>query len=190
MADGRQRFLEAAVRLFARHSVAGTSLQMIGDELGVTKAAVHHHFRSREELLTAVVEPVRVGLRSTVAAAEALRGRHVRADRALTGFVDLVLANRELLPVLQGDPGAAELLGSHPDLHDLTGRLTQLLADVEPGPTGHVRADAVLSGTACAAGPRSNHIDPAELRAVLIETGRRALALRIRKEQPRTSQLC
>ncbi|MBB2948776.1 AcrR family transcriptional regulator [Actinoplanes lutulentus] len=179
----RQKFLDAAIRLFARHSVAGTSLQMIGDELGVTKAAVHHHFRSREDLLAAVVEPVRVGLRETVLAAEALRGRHARAERALTGFVAVVLGNRELLPVLTGDPGAAELLGSHPDLGDLTRRLTNLLAEVDPdpGPGGHIRADVVLSGIACAAGPRSHGADPAILRGHLLDTGRRALGLRTRK---------
>ena len=31
---------------------------MIADELGVTKAAVYHHFHTREELLTAVLEPL------------------------------------------------------------------------------------------------------------------------------------
>ncbi|GLY02382.1 TetR family transcriptional regulator [Actinoplanes sp. NBRC 101535] len=177
--DSQQRFLDAAIHLFARHSVAGTSLQMIGDELGVTKAAVHHHFRSRADLLTAVVEPVCAGLRVSVEAAEALRGRHVRADRALTGFVDVVLGNRELLPVLTGDPGAAELLGSHPCLGDLTSRLTALLAEAEGSDGGHLRADIILSGIACAAGPRSRHLDPTELRGHLVDTGRRALGLRI-----------
>ena len=74
-ADSRQRFIDAAISLFARHSFAGTSLQMIADEVGVTKSAVHHHFRTREELLTAVLEPLLGELRSAVEAAEAPRSR-------------------------------------------------------------------------------------------------------------------
>ncbi len=34
------RIIAAASTLFARHGVGGTSLQMIADEIGVTKAAV------------------------------------------------------------------------------------------------------------------------------------------------------
>ncbi|MCK5753751.1 MAG: helix-turn-helix transcriptional regulator, partial [Mycobacterium sp.] len=39
----RDRLTAAAVELFTRHSFAGTSLQMIADELGFTKAAIYHH---------------------------------------------------------------------------------------------------------------------------------------------------
>ena len=46
---------------------------MIADELGFTKAAIYHHFRTREQLLDAVVEPILDQLRGIIAAAEALR---------------------------------------------------------------------------------------------------------------------
>ena len=49
--DTRTRLIEVAIDLFTRHSFAGTSLQMIADELGFTKAAIYHHFRTREQLL-------------------------------------------------------------------------------------------------------------------------------------------
>ena len=38
----------AALELFARRGVSGTSLQDIADHLGVTKAAVYYQFRSKE----------------------------------------------------------------------------------------------------------------------------------------------
>jgi len=34
----RQRLIEVAIELFKQHSVAGTSLQMISDALGLTKS--------------------------------------------------------------------------------------------------------------------------------------------------------
>jgi AcrR family transcriptional regulator len=36
------RIIAAALELFARNGVGGTSLQMIADAIGVTKAAVYH----------------------------------------------------------------------------------------------------------------------------------------------------
>src|SRR5690348_7027527 len=106
--DSRQRFIDVAVRLFARHSFAGTSLQMIAAELGVTKAAVYHHFHTREDLLAAVVEPLVAELQTIIEAAEAHRSPHARAEHLLTGFVDIVVRNRELVPVLALDAGARE----------------------------------------------------------------------------------
>ncbi|HSZ37995.1 MAG TPA: helix-turn-helix domain-containing protein, partial [Acidimicrobiales bacterium] len=42
-----------ALDLFGEHSVSGTSLQMIADVLGVTKAAVYHQFRTKEAIVVA-----------------------------------------------------------------------------------------------------------------------------------------
>jgi AcrR family transcriptional regulator len=38
----KSRIASAATALFAEHGVGGTSLQMIADAIGVTKAAVYH----------------------------------------------------------------------------------------------------------------------------------------------------
>ena len=52
----RRRTVEAALHLFARHGVGGTSLQAIADDLGLTKAAVYHQFRTKDEIALAVIE--------------------------------------------------------------------------------------------------------------------------------------
>ena len=176
--DSRQRFIDAAIRLFARHSFAGTSLQMIADEVGVTKSAVHHHFRTREELLTAVLEPLLGELRRAVEAAEAQRSRSARAERMLTGFVDLVVGNRMLAPVLIGDPGTIEIMRSRPGVSDLVDRLIKLIADVEPGVGGWIKADMVLAGIAGGMSARTRDLDNDVLRRHLVEASRRTLGLR------------
>ena len=48
--------LDAALDLFATHGVSGTSLQMIADAVGITKAAVYHQFRTKEQIVIAVTE--------------------------------------------------------------------------------------------------------------------------------------
>jgi AcrR family transcriptional regulator len=42
------RVLDAALDLISEHGVSGTSLQMIADAVGVTKAAVYHQFKTKE----------------------------------------------------------------------------------------------------------------------------------------------
>ena len=87
--DTRTRLIEAAIDLFTRHSFAGTSLQMIADELGFTKAAIYHHFRTREQLLAAVIEPMLDELRTVVESAETKRTPHARAEHMLSGYAAL-----------------------------------------------------------------------------------------------------
>ena len=176
--DSRQRFIDVAVRLFTQHSFAGTSLQMIADEVGVTKAAVYHHFRTREDLLAAVIEPLLVQLRTIVEEAEALRSTSARAEHLLTGFTALAVRNRDLMSVLAADPGTIDLLRSQHDVGPLIDRQVKLLADVTPGTAGMVNAGFVLAGIAGAAGPRMIDLDGEELTEHLIQAGRRTLGLR------------
>lgn len=46
----------AAVDLFARHGFANTSVQQIVDSAGVTKGAMYHYFRSKDDLLFGIYE--------------------------------------------------------------------------------------------------------------------------------------
>ncbi len=48
--DTRGKILEAAGGLFAQKGFFGVSMQNIADELGITKAALYHHFESKEGL--------------------------------------------------------------------------------------------------------------------------------------------
>jgi AcrR family transcriptional regulator len=174
----RQRLVEVAVELFTRHSVAGTSLQMISDELGLTKSAIYHHFRTREELLSAVIEPLVAEVTGLVEAAEARRGARARADYLIVGFATLAASNRELVPLLSGDPGVLELLRMRSEWAAVVRRQMSLLADVEPGLGGQVKAVMVMSGLASAVGADYGDVDDDELREQLIAAGRRSLGLR------------
>lgn len=52
----RQEILRAALRQFAHHGYAGTSIQDIVDEARVTKPALYYHFPSKEALYRALVD--------------------------------------------------------------------------------------------------------------------------------------
>src|SRR5512145_946533 len=69
------RIIEAALVLFAEHGISGTSLQMIADAIGVTKAAVYHQYNTKDEIILAVAQVVLAGLEAALTAAEAERSR-------------------------------------------------------------------------------------------------------------------
>ncbi len=53
--DTRERLLDAAERLFAERGLGATSLRAVTKTADANLAAVHYHFGSKEELLSAVV---------------------------------------------------------------------------------------------------------------------------------------
>ncbi|MEU4164351.1 TetR family transcriptional regulator [Actinoplanes sp. NPDC026670] len=53
--DTRDRILTVALRLFATQGYATTSLREIADELGVTKAALYFHFKTKEDILNGIL---------------------------------------------------------------------------------------------------------------------------------------
>ena len=50
------RILNAALELFAEYGVGATSYGMIADAIGVTKGAVYHQFKTKDEIVIAVAE--------------------------------------------------------------------------------------------------------------------------------------
>lgn len=176
----RQRLIDMAVELFKRHSVAGTSLQMISDQLGLTKSAIYYHFRTRDELLSAVIEPLIAEVAMLVDAAETRHGARARADYMLVGYAGLAASNRELVSLLTGDSGVTDLLQTRTAWATLIQRQIALLANVEPGLGGEVKAAMVMSGIASAAGADYGDVDVDTLREHLIAGGRRTLGLRTR----------
>jgi AcrR family transcriptional regulator len=52
----RRRLLEAAIDCLASVGWAGTTVTVVAGRAGVSRGAAQHHFRTREELVTAAVE--------------------------------------------------------------------------------------------------------------------------------------
>jgi len=54
--DTRQQIRAVALELFAEQGYEKTSLREIAERLGVTKAAVYYHYRTKEEILTSLLD--------------------------------------------------------------------------------------------------------------------------------------
>jgi AcrR family transcriptional regulator len=181
--DTRQRVLDVAMALFIRHSFAGTSLQMIANELGFTKAAIYYHFRTREQLLIGVMEPMLRQIRAVVDTAEQQRSARSRAETMVNGYVDLIATNRSVAAVLAFDPSVRGVLRDQPEWSDVIDRQIAVLAGVRRGPAGVITANAVLTGLAGAASSASSDVDDDQLRELLLDLGRRAVGLRTPRRQ-------
>ena len=96
--------LDAALELFGEQGVSGTSLQMIADRIGVTKAAVYHQFPSKEEIVMGVLAPALETLRESVEHAERQETAEGRREAMLTALVELTVGHRWLAAILQADP--------------------------------------------------------------------------------------
>ena len=52
----KERILEEALKLFAQSGYMGASMNDIATNLGVTKAALYKHYKSKQEILDSIVE--------------------------------------------------------------------------------------------------------------------------------------
>jgi AcrR family transcriptional regulator len=63
----RRGLLQAARKLFGEKGFAGTSVDEVVKAAGVTKGALYHHFKDKDDLFRAVVEEVKVDVTSAAA---------------------------------------------------------------------------------------------------------------------------
>jgi AcrR family transcriptional regulator len=169
------RILDAALKLIGENGVGGTSLQMIADEIGVTKAAVYHQFKTKEEIVIALTERELGGLEEALEAAEAEQDRPRARQLLLDRVIDLAVARRGVAATLQFDPVIVRLLAEHEPFQRFIQRLYGVLLG-DAGDDARVSA-AMLSG-AIAVGvihPLVAGIDNDILRSQLLRITRRLI---------------
>ena len=55
----KEKILEEALKLFAQSGYMGTSMNDIASKLGVTKAALYKHYKSKQEILDSIIEKMK-----------------------------------------------------------------------------------------------------------------------------------
>ncbi|WP_281262722.1 TetR/AcrR family transcriptional regulator [Nocardia nova] len=60
--DTRDRIRSVAMELFSANGYEHTSIREIADRLGITKAAVYYHFRSKEDIVVSLADDLRRGI--------------------------------------------------------------------------------------------------------------------------------
>ena len=172
-----ERLVACALELFARHGVAGTSLQMIADELGVAKAAVYYHFRTKDAVVHAVLAPAFAGFADLLDDLERYP-QPQRPARLVDGLARQAVQHRALYSVVLRDVAAARLGGRTAEQAVLFDRLRETLAGPQPDPGALVRAAVFLSGlVGPAVDPHVRTLDDDTLEGAIRSAGRRLLGL-------------
>jgi AcrR family transcriptional regulator len=105
----RRRILDTALDLFSAQGFAATSTRELSERLGFTKAALYYHFRTKDELLQALVEPVMAQLAALLPPfmVEEPPLPDAARERLLSSYLDVIVQHRRLLGVLVQDPSAS-----------------------------------------------------------------------------------
>ena len=175
----KTRVVEAALALFAEHGIAGTSLSMIADAIGVTKAAVYHQYPAKDGIVVAVAEAVLAGLEQVVSAAETERSRARAREVLVDGMVDLAVEQRHMAGILQRDPVMLRFLAEHGPFRRVMQRVNRVLMGGAADPAARVLAATLAAAIAGAVvHPLAEGLDDATLRVQLRRRLRRLLPRR------------
>ncbi|BCJ37974.1 TetR family transcriptional regulator [Actinocatenispora thailandica] len=175
-AQTRQRILDIALELFTERGFAGTSVADLAGRLGTSKAALYHHFRSKNEILAALLEAPTRRFDELVAQASEL------TDEQLLGrVVDLTAELFAVAGVLDGDPSVqaaqrAQLLDRSRDINQaLTAALVAPPGDADARLRAHAAYAAAKHGTLAAVADLGTTELPATSRTALVTAALRAL---------------
>ncbi|WP_203926493.1 TetR family transcriptional regulator [Virgisporangium ochraceum] len=98
----RDRILAEAIEMFTRHGYHRTTLRLLADRLGITKAAILYHFPAKDRIIVALMDPFVVAIEEAIEHAAAIPfpdSRRVLLD----GILDAYLANQQLLLMARTD---------------------------------------------------------------------------------------
>ena len=167
--DTASQIRQVALDLFSEQGFDGTSLQQIADRLGVTKAALYYHYRSKDELLAAVVEPLFTNLEAFMDSAESSEGRKPAHRRQrLAAYVDCQLAHRDVLGFLSRDLAVLGRPAVAKRSLALRDRISTAIAGSDLSLQNRIRVSFALSGVQ---GAIVTHAEatPDELRGPVLE---------------------
>jgi AcrR family transcriptional regulator len=173
------RTIEAALVLFAEHGVSGTSLQMIADAIGVTKAAIYHQYNTKDEIILAVAQAVLARLEAAVTAAEAERSRLRAREVLVAQMIDLAVERRRMAGLLQRDPVMLRFLENHEPFRRVMARVNRVLMGGASHPQARVQAATLAAAIGGAViHPLVLDLDDESLRSQLLKQARKLLPLR------------
>jgi AcrR family transcriptional regulator len=148
VAARRLRILDAAARCFAKHGFARTRVEDVAAEARVSRALVHHHFGSKEELAQQVQQHM---LEEWSAAVDHAIAGAASAGEALEAWLRVNLSDMRRRPLLHAILADAALLASFEDAarRSMAEWREKLVALLQRGVTsGEFRVDLDVESTA------------------------------------------
>jgi AcrR family transcriptional regulator len=138
--DTRARIQQVALELFAEQGYERTSLREIAERLGVTKAALYYHFKSKEDIAASFTEDYFAQLDALIAWGREQPPTARTARELLDGYITIVMESGEVFRFLERNQ--ATVHGTEDGKHRFTQFRPRLRAIVEiiTGPDAPARA--------------------------------------------------
>ena len=161
-----RRIARLALDRFRVSGFVGTSIADLAGALGVSKAAIYYHYRSKDALLHRLIDPV-------LDAIDACIGDHTtpaRTPRGLLGaYLAVLLAHREVVPLIATDVAVLNHPSIGPRLRAQNQQLQSLLAGPDTSVSARLRAEAALGAIwrPLIAQPPLDLTDPAHQRILI-----------------------
>jgi AcrR family transcriptional regulator len=141
----QSRVIVGALEVFARNGVGGTSLQMIADEIGVTKAALFYQYRSKQEIVLAAAESELARLDDVISAAETSASADEAREVMIAGMVELAVERGRRMGTILSDPVIVGYFADHGGFRATMQRLRHVLIPDDHRPESAVRLAMVIA---------------------------------------------
>ena len=147
--DTRQQILQRAIALFAGAGYAGVSVRDVAAQVGISAAALYHHFPDKQALYLAAMEHAFARNESGILAAmESALSPLERLDCFVTRFAALVAGDEEFRRLVQrelldGDEARLELLAEHV-FRQPHAAIVALARELAPDLDPYMLADSVI----------------------------------------------
>jgi AcrR family transcriptional regulator len=168
--DTRHAIAQAALATFCERGYGMATLEEIGAKAGLTRGGVLHHFKSKADLLGAVVAPYRKALADMQLNVQ-VDDPPSRSQRRelLTSFAELMFEHRGALRLLASDVSARARLGLGDRWPLPEGRLASLLLGTKATGRTQVQVAAALGAMIQPAAGVSFDLADAATRGELID---------------------
>jgi AcrR family transcriptional regulator len=148
--DTRARIQQVAVELFTEHGYDGTSLREIAERIDVTKAALYYHFKSKEDIVSSLMEDYAQKMDALIAwGREQPRSAQTRRE-ILSRYVDIMVEADKVFRMLHQNQAAVGTLSSAKTRGELfkerIGMLIELLTGPEATLGARVKAAMAIGG--------------------------------------------
>jgi AcrR family transcriptional regulator len=136
-----RRIAHLALDRFRVGGFVGTSIADLAGALGVSKAAIYYHYRSKDALLHRLIDP----LLDAIDACIQDHNQPRRTARQLLGdYLAVLLAHRDVVPLVATDVAVLNHPSIGPRLHAQNQQLQSLLTAPDTSASARLRAEAAL----------------------------------------------
>ena len=139
--DTREKIRAVALELFAEQGYEKTSLREIAERLGVTKAALYYHFKSKEDIVASLFHDVQQEVEKIIAWGEG-QPRSLETRRELIRRYAAMTRDHgsALIRFMQDNQTAVQDLKAADEVRERFLRLAQLVTDPEAELSDQLRA--------------------------------------------------